>query len=101
MDGIEYEFISKPYLAQSADMPCGWVFVDLPKEMSVEIRNRFKNLEQGWGRMKVTAKIGGSVWPVSIWFDTKAGTYLLSLKAAIRKKEKIELGKDINVTIAI
>lgn len=97
--GIKYEFTAKAYqYSSSADM-IGWTFVSLPKELSTEIRENFKRLEEGWGRMKVTAKTGKSEWKTAIWFDTKQNTYLLPLKAEIRKKENIILDKETNVII--
>jgi hypothetical protein len=68
-----------------------------------EVLADFKCLEEGWGRMKVLVKIGNSEWKTSIWFDTKNDTYLLPVKAEIRKKEKIdmEVGKEVDVTIWI
>lgn len=33
----------------------GWYFVSLPQEDSATIREMFKSLEQGWGRLKVEA----------------------------------------------
>ena len=51
--------------------------------------------------MKITAKIGGSQWATAIWFDTKLDTYLLPVKAEIRKKEKFETGSEVEVTIWI
>ncbi len=99
--GIKYEFSAKVYqYSTSADMT-GCTLVSLPNKMSIEIRDNFKHLEEGWGRMKVTAKIGNSEWQTAIWFDTKHDTYLLPLKAAIRKKEKIVLNEDTNITILI
>jgi len=100
-EGIKYEFSAKVYQYSSSVEMSGWTFVSLPKEMSIEIRDIFKWLEQGWGRMKVTAKIGNSKWKTAIWFDTKQDTYLLPLKAEIRKKESIVLDKDVKVIILI
>jgi hypothetical protein len=40
--------------------------------------------------------IGGSSWNTSIWFDTKADSYLLPIKVAIRKKESLAIGKFLN-----
>jgi len=98
-NGIKYEFSAKAYhYSTSADM-VGWTVVSLPKEISLEIRDNFKWLEQGWGRMKVTAKVGNSEWQTAIWFDTKQDTYLLPLKAAIRKKENVVLEKDVEIVI--
>ena len=45
----------------------------------------------------MTAKIGNTQWETAIWFDTKLDTYLLPLKAEIRKKEKITTDKEIEI----
>lgn len=87
---IKYEFSAKIWQHTGQG---GWYFVSLPKELSKEIRKLLKSQEEGWGRLKATAKIGNSEWETAIWFDTKASTYLLPLKAEIRKKEKLEVGK--------
>lgn len=98
-NGTKYEFSTKAYQYSSTAEMCGWTFVSLPKEISKKIRDNFKCLEEGWGRMKVTASIGNSVWQTAIWFDTKQDTYLLPLKAEIRKKENIILDKKIKIII--
>ena len=98
--GMEYKFLAKAcqYTSSAEDM-VSWTIALLPKEMSVEIRENFKWQEEGWGRMKVTAKIGKSQWKTAIWYDTKHDTYFLPLKAEIRKKEKILPEQDIEVII--
>ena len=95
----EYEFSAETYLCSSSIEMGGWTFVSLPKELSMEIRNHFQWREEGWGRMKATAKLGGSEWQTAIWFDTKQDTYLLPLKAKIRKQEHVVLGEDLQVII--
>ena len=79
----------------------GWYFVSLPSELSTEIRVALKSEEQGWGRLKVTARIGNHEWETAIWFDTKANTYLLPLKSDVRRKEKIEAKQLVDVTVFI
>ncbi len=93
-NGIKYEFTATPWLYE-------WLFVAMPEAMAREIRDNLKCLEEGWGRMKVTAKVGESKWRTAIWFDTKSNTYLLPIKAEIRKKEKVEAGKEISIIIWI
>lgn len=95
---VKYQFSAKPweYSGKGA-----WIFVTLPQKMSQEIREVFFQNEEGWGRLKVTAKISETEWQTAIWFDSKQKTYLLPLKAEIRKKEKIELGKNVELTILI
>jgi len=95
---IRYTFTETPwkYTVQS-----GWYFVSMPRELAREIRGNLKWQEEGWGRLKATAKVGNSEWKTAIWFDTKLDTYLLPLKAEIRKKEFIEIDKIIEVDIWI
>lgn len=96
--GVKYEFKGEPW--QYSDQG-GWYFVSLPQQLSIEIRNHFKKEEEGWGRLKTTAKIGNSEWKTAIWFDTKKHTYLLPLKAEIRKAENLGFGKKVNIVIWI
>lgn len=95
---IKYEFSEPVWQHPSTG---GWYFVSLPKDMSAEIRQNLRSEEEGWGRLKATAKIGTSEWQTAIWFDSKMNTYLLPLKAAIRKKENIEIGMILNVLIIL
>ena len=101
MEKTKYEFSAKAYQYSSSEEMCGWTFVSLPKELSEEIRNNFKWLEEGWGRMKVTAKLGGTEWQTAIWFDTKQETYLLPLKAKIRKQENVVVGENVKIVILV
>lgn len=96
--GIRYEFNAKPWLY---DGPSAWHFISLPFDIATEIRENLKSEEEGWGRLKVIAKIGETDWRTAIWFDTKLKTYLLPLKAEIRKLEHIEVGKPITTYIWI
>lgn len=57
--------------------------------------------EEGWGRLKAIAKIGGTEWQTAIWFDSKKKTYLLPLKADIRKKEQLVVDKLVSITLWI
>jgi Domain of unknown function (DUF1905) len=67
--------------------------------MAKEIRSTLQQEEEVWGRLKAVAKVGNSEWKTALWFDTKNNTYLLPLKAIIRKKENIESEHQIAVTI--
>lgn len=93
---IKYEFSEKIWRHPS---PNGWYFILLPEKTAKEIREMLKSDEEGWGRLKATAEIGISQWKTAIWFDTKKNTYLLPIKAEIRKKENIDAEKLIDVII--
>jgi len=49
---IIHRFSAKPWKYDSHD---GWVFMTLPADLSTEIRATFNALEEGWGRLPVTA----------------------------------------------
>jgi hypothetical protein len=96
--GVKYQFSALPWQYQGKG---AWMFVSLPMVLTAEIRNLFKTEEEGWGRLKVTAKISNSEWKTAIWFDKKSQTYLLPLKADIRKKENIQVEQSIEVNLWI
>jgi len=96
--GIEYQFDSVLWKYPGKG---GWHFVALPKELSKEIRNTLKSEEQGWGRLSALAKIGNSEWKTAVWYDTKLNTYLLPLKKEVRKKEFIQIDKQLKIILWI
>jgi hypothetical protein len=38
----------------------------MPNDLAKEVRANFKYREEGWGRMKVLAKIGSSEWKTNV-----------------------------------
>ena len=93
---IQYQFNASLWQHSGSG---GWHFVSLPEETATEIRTLLRSAEEGWGRLKATAKIGSTEWKTAIWFDTKRSTYLLPIKATIRNKETLELENEIKVTV--
>ena len=80
-------------------MPGGWYFVGLPKGLSRKIRKVHSSSEEGWGRLKTVATIGSTNWRTAIWYDTKAGVYVLPVKALIRKKESLREESRVEVNL--
>lgn len=64
----------------------------LPEDLSADIFEISEGLTNGWGSLKVEAKIGESIWQTSIFPDTKLGIFELPLKAEIRKKNDLGVG---------
>ncbi len=79
--------------------PSGWCFVTLPKVTAKRIREIFRESEQGWGRLKTTARTGATVWETAVWYDTKANSYLLPVKTSIRKKAGLAIGTRIVIEL--
>ncbi|MEK9160471.1 MAG: DUF1905 domain-containing protein [Patescibacteria group bacterium] len=67
-----------------------WYFLSTTKAQGVQIKAREKR-RLGWGSMPVRVTIGQSTWDTSI-FPSKEGSYLLPVKASVRKAEMLEEG---------
>ena len=79
----------------------GWHFITLPTILSETIRSSHKTSEGGWGRLTAKVQIGQSIWESAIWFDTKANSYFLPVKASVRMKEKIRLADTCSVLLKV
>jgi hypothetical protein len=79
----------------------GWHFITLPKQKGEEIKVMFGAMKRGWGSLPVSVSIGETSWKTSIFPDKKAGSYLLPLKASVRKKEQIRAGDTVAFTLEV
>lgn len=61
-----------------------WYFIRLDKESSHQVKEGAP--KRGWGSVKVQVKVGATTWNTSI-FPEKDGSYLLPVKASVRKAE--------------
>ena len=74
----------------------------VPKKQSKEIKRLFGELlKQGWGSIPVVVTVGNTSWKTSIFPDNKIATYILPLKAEVRKKEGIVHNKMLSYSIEI
>ncbi len=78
-----------------------WHFVPITKKVGQEIRGTYGKSRRGFGAVKVEVTIGGTTWLTSMFPDRYSGSYILPLKAQIRKKEDIEAGDKITFTIKL
>lgn len=79
----------------------GWHFVTLPKKTKENIDFFFSHVKRGWGSLPVLVTLGKTTWKTSIFPDKESGSYILPLKAEIRKKEAINEGDDIKFSLKI
>lgn len=79
----------------------GWHFVSLTKKQSEEIKKSFGKNVKGWGSIPVEVKTGKTTWETSIFPDKKSGTYLLPIKAKVRKIEDIFEDDEIKIEMKI
>jgi hypothetical protein len=78
-----------------------WVFVSLPAEASDNIRDLVGGQSRGFGAVRVRVTIGHTSWQTSIFPDSTQGTYVLPLKKAVRKSEKIDIGDTTTATVEL
>lgn len=82
--------------------PGGWTFVTLPLETADQIRFVAGGQKaKGWGMIKVKVSIGSSTWRTTIWPDKASGSFLLPVKAAVRKAEKVSVRDTIEVDMTV
>lgn len=81
--------------------PAAWHFVNLPEQLSKDIKLNFQALSKKWGSIPVKIQTKNLTWESSIFPDTKLGCYLLPIKMAIRKKAKIKEGDRIQIKLQI
>jgi hypothetical protein len=83
-----YTFTSKLWL-YSGDK-AAWHFITVPEDITREINHLYDHKKRGWGSLPVQATIGKTTWKTSMFPDKKTNSFLLPVKASIRKLEKIK-----------
>ncbi len=75
-----------------------WHFITIPKNIGSVIKAA-QTKKPGWGSVRVHVTIGSTAWDTSIFPDAKSGTYLLPIKAAVRRKEGLYAGDSARLTV--
>ncbi len=78
-----------------------WHFITLTKKYGQEIKAAYGKQARGFGSLPVDVTIGTTTWKTSIFPDRVSGSYFLPLKAAVRKKEDIEVGDSVSFEITV
>ena len=79
--------------------PGGWHFLTLPPDVADDVRARA--IAKPFGSVRARATIGTTTWETSLFADTKSASYLLPLKAIVRRQAGIEEGDIVTVTLAL
>jgi hypothetical protein len=77
----------------------GWTFLTLPLDVADEIRAT--SVRRGFGSVRVEATLGSSTWKTSVFPDSKSGSYVLPVKAQVRKREAVGDGDPVTVTLQV
>src|SRR3989344_6089247 len=76
-----------------------WHFVAVDKKQSVELKEKYAKMKRGFGSLRVRVTLGKTKWDTSIFPEKRSGTYLLPLKASVRRAEDIGEGDIITFTL--
>lgn len=79
--------------------PSPFHFVTVPEEESAALEAASALVSYGWGMIPVQARIGETSWRTSLF--PKDERYVVPLKDAIRRAEKLELGDAITIRLDV
>jgi len=77
--------------------PAPFFFVAVPEAESEEVRAIASAVTYGWGMIPVRVRIGATEWRTSLF--PKEGRYLVPLKDAVRRAERIGEGDVVGVRV--
>jgi hypothetical protein len=77
-----------------------WYFLTIDGETAAAIRAGAVNAA-AWGSVYVEATIGGTTWRTSLFPSRAHGGWLLPLKAAVRKAEKLVDGTMVEAVLTL
>jgi|SRR4051812_29392178 hypothetical protein len=93
---VEFEFSGKLWYWKG---PAPWYFVTVPEKQRGDLKAIVGLVTYGWGMIPVHARIGKAEWTTSLF--PKDGSYLVPVKASIRKAEKLEEGDTVTMHLEV
>ena len=79
--------------------PAPYYFVPVPEPLCEDLRVAARDVSYGWGVIPVTVQIGGTSWTTSLF--PKDGGYLVPVKDAVRRAERLQLGDNVAIELTI
>lgn len=79
----------------------GWHFLTLPPRLGKELRAIFADERRGWGSLPVRATLGATTWKTSIFPEAKSKSYLLPVKAHVRRAEGVAAGDVVTLALEV
>ncbi len=67
-------------------------FVTVPEDIATSIKAFVAGPRRGWGAVRVTVRIGETCWRTSMFPMSAQKTYILPIKAEVRKVENLAEG---------
>ena len=83
----------------SSEQFAAWAFLTLPPDVSDDVR-LLSGPPTGFGSVRVEVTLGASTWRTSV-FPDKARGYVMPVKSQVRRKEGLELGDRVELTLGL
>ena len=71
----------------------------VPDHQSQDIKDISGFVTYGWGMIPAKIRIGRTEWTTALW--PKNGRYVVPLRDAVRKAERLELGDNVTVQLEV
>jgi hypothetical protein len=79
--------------------PAPWHFVTVPDEDCADLEQTSAFVSYGWGMIPVAVRMGATEWSTSLF--PKDGSYIVPLKAAVRRSERVEVGDVVRIKLSL
>ena len=83
------------------DEPSGWHFLTLPADVAEAVRQETDGSRRGFGSVRVEASLGATTWRTSVFPDSRSGSFLLPVKADVRRREDVLAGDVVDVRLRL
>ena len=93
---VELEFTGEVWYWRG---PAPWYFVTVPDDHCGHLEALSGLVCYGWGMVPATATIGASTWRTSLF--PKDGSYVVPVKAVIRRREHVDEGQTVTVQLTV
>ena len=94
---MTYTFTAELYLWEAR--VDSWVFANLPEDVADEIEDAAPEPRRGFGAVKVEVTVGSSTWRTSVFPSKQDATFVLPVKKAILKAEKLAVGETVRIIL--
>jgi hypothetical protein len=83
--------------------PASWVFLSLPQAYADTVKRACllgsTGPKRGWKLVPVLVEVGETRWETSLFPDRESGSYILPVKAAMRRKLGVSVGDRISLCL--
>lgn len=94
---LEFTFEGEVLIGQGDG---AWHFIQLPLDLGEELGRIAGGMRGRWGSLKVEATVGHTTWNTSIFPDDE-GSFVLPVKAEVRKAEEVGEGDLVEVILEL